>query len=51
VLWSTVYGLMTLVGLCGNLGICWIVASVKKMRTVTNIFLASTALAVSHVDL
>nr|CAB3266781.1 tachykinin receptor [Phallusia mammillata] len=49
VAWSLIYGVMVMVALAGNLGICWIVFSVKKMRTVTNYFLASTAFADSNV--
>ncbi|XP_078493339.1 tachykinin receptor isoform X1 [Ciona intestinalis] len=47
--WSVVYGLLVVVALVGNLGICWIVIRNKRMQTVTNFFLASTAFADSNV--
>uniref|UniRef100_H2ZFB1 G-protein coupled receptors family 1 profile domain-containing protein n=1 Tax=Ciona savignyi TaxID=51511 RepID=H2ZFB1_CIOSA len=47
--WTLIYGLLVVVALVGNLGVCWIVLRNKRMQTVTNFFLASTAFADSNV--
>lgn len=43
ILFTILYTLLTIVSLCGNTTVCYVVLRNKRMRTVTNFFLASQA--------
>lgn len=43
ILFTVLYTLLTIVSLCGNSTVCYVVLRNKRMRTVTNFFLASQA--------
>ncbi|KAJ8025910.1 putative G-protein coupled receptor 83 [Holothuria leucospilota] len=45
VLFTILYTLLTIISLCGNSTVCYVVLRNKRMRTVTNFFLANQAMS------
>lgn len=48
---SLAYGLVLVVGLCGNVAVCLVILRSRNMRSTTNLFIANLAIADILVNL